>query len=586
MSTAFKTKSRDKKVMSESHKTTNKASGSMVTSTGAYNPLLGTFETVESLSSSLHNNGRFRSIDESDSNGADYDSVSNNGSCSGESEDHKEKAPNAAPKQEIIPGADNDKREKTRLKNERKHLRKKEKRAHKLHEKCSQFLMSRKLEALAQQLIAMGISHERATYALVLNEGKLEESINWLFDDGGANVVDKKKLDPTSGNLKLDVSQEFTSLLELETKYKCTKQDVENAVVKAEGDIEKAEVLLRKQKQEQSTASRKPEETSDSASVNNSNPPSVHTSQNTVAQLQPNSGMYPVGGEEVLDRNSAGYHRGSSYGNGESGNQSVTSLEKIHMNLQWMKLQRQNAVLEENYHMPYQQTSLPGSTEETHYVAALSDQFRRLQQQEMREPVTVMQQQHSQSGNTNVLPVSTNMNPSFTGGAASNGWYPSSRSDVMAQSKGYLPTRTLAPNDLNSNIMYQQLLYQGQANNGHRMLSGSSTPVSVAPAASLGLFSGYGASGTTSGLDWNTDGSMGQLDYNNIDWSLDKGLACPRPNQQYVGASTYETHMNGRTRMISNGMGLQLQESSREWTSPFEGKDLFSLSRQFVPPSL
>ncbi|KAJ4910925.1 hypothetical protein Rs2_05546 [Raphanus sativus] len=65
-------------------------------------------ETVESTGPSLlHNNGRFRNIDDSDSTGADCDSVSNNGSWSGDSEDHKEKAApsTATAKQETIPGA-------------------------------------------------------------------------------------------------------------------------------------------------------------------------------------------------------------------------------------------------------------------------------------------------------------------------------------------------------------------------------------------------------------------------------------------------------------------------------------------------
>ncbi|KAF2580761.1 hypothetical protein F2Q68_00000409 [Brassica cretica] len=117
---------------------------------------------------------------------------------------------------------------------------------------------------------------------------------------------------------------------------------------------------------------------------------------------------------------------------------------------------------------------------------------------------------------------------------------------------------------------------------------GGSAPHAVAPAASLGLFSGYGST-ASSGVDWNTDGSVGYSDYNNIDWSLDRGLACPRPNQQqYVAAaSPYEANMNGRTRSMGMGMGVQeaaLVGNGREWTSPFEGKDLFSLSRQYVPP--
>ena len=591
MSTAAKTtKSRDKKVVNESQKTPSKAASGSIG--GAYNPLLGTFQTVESTGSSpLHSNGRFKNIDESDSN---CDSASNNGSWSGDSEDHKEKAaPTTATtaKQEVIPGADNDKREKMRLKNERKHQRQKEKRAQELHERCCQFLMSRKLEVLAQQIVPMGIPHERATYALMLNEGKLQESVNWLFE-GGANVEDKK-LDPPSANLKIDISQELSRILELETKYKCSKQDVEKSVVTAEGDIEKAEESLRRQKQEQSTASIKVEDVS-----NNSAPaskvPSVQTSQNSVAaQLQPN---YHAGGE--VERKNLGYTRGSSYISGESGNQSVNPMDQINIKMEWMKMQQNNA-LEERKRMSYQQTPLPRPTEETHY----GDQFKRVQQQEMREPVMVMhqhqQQRHSQSAKANVLPVST-INSSFTvaataAGGGGSGWYPANRSEAAQSNNGYLPTRTLPPTDLNPNLMYQQQLqyqqYQGQVNSGHRVVGGSA-PHTVAPAASLGLFSGYGST-PSSGLEWNTDGSAAKSDYNNIDWSLDRGLACPRP--QYVEASPYETNMNGRTRMMGNGNGMSMamgaQEAAlvgngREWTSPFEGKDLFSLSRQYVPPSL
>nr|VDC86021.1 unnamed protein product [Brassica oleracea] len=575
MSTVSKTKSRDKKIVNDSQKATSQASGSIgATTGGAYNLLLGTVEST--LSSSLHNNGRFRSIDDSDSTGADCDSVSNNGSWSGDSEDHKEKVPptTATAKQEAIPGAadDDNKREKMRLKNERKHQRQKEKRAQELHERCCQFLMSRKLEVLVQQVqvIVMGISHERATYALMLNEGKLEESVNWLLDASGTSVADTK-LDPAYGSLKLDISQELGRILELEREYKCAKQDVEKAVVTAEGDIEKAEESLRRQKEEQSTASVKAEDVSDNASV--SRVPSVQESQNRVAaQLQPNSVMYTAGGEE--DRKSLGYLRG------ESGNERV---DRIHTELQWLKMQ-QNAAMEEKKRMLNQQTQLPRPREETHYVAAQGSQFKRLQQ---REPVMAMHQQQQRTQ----LPVST-MNSSFTVSGGSE-WYSANRSEA-AQSNGYLPTRTLPPSDLNSNLMYQQLQYrqyQGQGNNGHRTAGGSaSSQHAVAPAASLGLFSGYGST-SSSGVDWNTDGSAGYSDYNNIDWSLDRGLACPRPNQQqYVAASSpYEANMNGRTRTMGMAMGVQeaaLVGNGREWTSPFEGKDLFSLSRQYVPPSL
>ncbi|GJW18408.1 UBA-like protein [Tanacetum coccineum] len=46
----------------------------------------------------------------------------------------------------------------------------------------SGYLMSRKLEGLAQQLVAMRFSYERATMAIILNEGKVEQSVAWLFE--------------------------------------------------------------------------------------------------------------------------------------------------------------------------------------------------------------------------------------------------------------------------------------------------------------------------------------------------------------------------------------------------------------------
>ena len=103
---------------------------------------------------------------------------------------------------------------------------------------------------------------------------------------------------------------------------------------------------------------------------------------------------------------------------------------------------------------------------------------------------------------------------------------------------------------------------------------------------------------------------MNQLDYTNIDWSLDRssplstnssglwqGLAfMNNPTPMYDSSTpgmgvkpTMSTALpNGN--MISNALlqdgGMASAEasaaSSREWTSPFEGKDLFSLPRQFV----
>ncbi|KAL5071688.1 hypothetical protein RYX36_022575 [Vicia faba] len=108
----------------------------------------------------------------------EYDLISNNISCFGESEDTKEKAANSTIHLDIIPGCDNDKRDKIRLKNERKHQRQREMRAHELHDRCDAYLMSKKLENLVQKLMAVGFSSEQATLTLKLNDRKLEESIS------------------------------------------------------------------------------------------------------------------------------------------------------------------------------------------------------------------------------------------------------------------------------------------------------------------------------------------------------------------------------------------------------------------------
>ncbi|XP_010536149.1 PREDICTED: uncharacterized protein LOC104811209 [Tarenaya hassleriana] len=625
MSPSSKSRSKDMKAVNDLKKTPMEGSGSMSTETGilsgAYNDLLGTFQSIETFpttgSSFLHNSGRFRNIDESDSTGVDCDSVSNNGSWSGDSEDHKEKASNPPIQKETIPGADNDKREKIRLKNERKHQRQKEKRAQELHERCRQYLMSRKLEVLSQQLVAMGISQERATLALMLNVGKIEESINWLFDQDGGTKHAEQKTESAPRNLNIDISEELDRILELETRYRCTKQEVERAVVAAEGDIEKAEETLRRQKQEQSTCNKKPEETSDNPASSSDKLTTHPASQNTVSQLPLRAGLYPAG-QETRERKDFEYLRRSSLFAGgvpESVNQSSDHpLDIIQMKLEWMKFQA--AVMgEKNWSSPmsYHQPSAAAPKPEAHYMA-LGNQFKKLQQQDVREPVMAMQQHSRFVADTNPIPVLA-MSSSFPGTA--NGWYPLSRTEVP-QSNGFVPditaTRSLIPMDLSSNPTYPQLQYQGQMN-GHRSGAMATTAPAVAAAASLGLFSGFGPAPTSgsshSSLDWNTGDSMGQLDYTNIDWSLDKSPSFPRPDRQFPSSRTSAyNHNTDRyidrpwNRMRSdgwNGMGIvgmqevgigsggeiQRGKNARDWTSPFEGKDLFSLSRQFVSsPSL
>ncbi|KOM54820.1 hypothetical protein LR48_Vigan10g071200 [Vigna angularis] len=256
-----KSKSKDKKAGKEGQKPVAKSSGSANAVAGvpasAYNPLLGTFHTLEmqpASTSQVQSNGRFRNIDETDEHptgsvvaGVEYDSVSNNGSWSGESEDHKEKSSNPPVRLEAVPGADNDKREKIRQKNEKKHQRQKERRAQELHDRCSGYIMSRKLEALAQQLVAMGFSHDRATVALILNEGRVEESVAWLFE-GGEEADNHKDANISGSNLKIDISEELAQIADLEIKFSFSKQEVERAVVACEGDLDKAAESLRELK--------------------------------------------------------------------------------------------------------------------------------------------------------------------------------------------------------------------------------------------------------------------------------------------------------------------------------------------------
>ncbi|KAL9266488.1 hypothetical protein AKJ16_DCAP26150, partial [Drosera capensis] len=311
-----KSKSKDKKAGKE-QKASSKASAIVSATSGiptsAYNPVLGTFHTLEpsptSLAPSLHVNGRFKNIDESDDHsgsangsGGEYDSASNNDGRSVESEEQKDKIQNTPAKQEVVPGADNEKREKVRQKNERKHLRQKEKRAQELHERCGSYLKSRKLEALAQQLVGMGFSVERATMALLQKEGKVENAVVWLLER--CEEADKRT-DPSFDscvNVKIDISQELAKIAEMELRFKCSKQDVERAVVACEGDLDKAEETLRLQKQDSPPSMQKLEEASDLPSLSNDNI-SLALNQNLVRPL-PKSGSNNILQQRRDEKNS------------------------------------------------------------------------------------------------------------------------------------------------------------------------------------------------------------------------------------------------------------------------------------------
>ncbi|XP_020552315.1 uncharacterized protein LOC105170953 isoform X1 [Sesamum indicum] len=653
MSPASRSKSKDKKAGKEPQKGISKPSGHANTSNGTpasgYNPLLGTFHTFEAApvpsASPLHVNGRFRNIDDTDDHngnssaaGVEYDSVSNNGSWSGESEDHKEKTSQPHPRQESVPGADNDKREKIRQKNERKHQRQKERRAQELHERCSGYLMSRKLEALAQQLVAMGFSQERATMALILNEGRVEESVAWLFEGGEEDKHMEHNLD-SGGNLKIDISEELARITDMEIRYKASKQEVERAVVSCEGDLEKAEELLKAQKEEPPAVPSKPEETGDPPTVANSKQP-IAISQNPL-RIQGKSNSSTIV-QQKRDEKDFNYTKvpvtiGSSV---EPGSKNIQVLKKVQPKLDWTKPQQISAPAEKRWASaasnasssfsvasPLQASPPPAKTE-SRYMA-VGNELKNLQLGSVKEPVIVMQRPQSINGKQ-APSTSLSSSPPGTG----VGWYPNSVETVKPH--GFVPppvavSRSLSPNGVTSNPFYNQLHYQPQqqfvsssssmdslgTTRGNGLWSRGGASPALAAASSLGLFSGVGTNGTSgssSPVDWNTGSSMLQFDYTNIDWSLDRGSLSSRPNGLWTGAN-YSMQNNARTYdsfayglgmksamrpVLSNGNGAPhpgLQDGvtstdptgggSREWTSPFEEKDLFSLPRQFVSsPSL
>ncbi|KAJ7299739.1 hypothetical protein O6H91_01G036300 [Diphasiastrum complanatum] len=172
----------------------------------------------------------------------EYDSVSNNGSCSGESEDQTQAIPKE--KQSGSPGLGpgSEKRDKIRWKNEKKHQRQKERRAKDLKDRSTGYLMSRKLEILAEQLVSMGFPSDRATMALILNEGHVESSVAWLLEGGDEQVKEGWKID---GDLKIDISEELARIAELEIRYKYQRIEVERAIVACQGDVDKAAEWLR-----------------------------------------------------------------------------------------------------------------------------------------------------------------------------------------------------------------------------------------------------------------------------------------------------------------------------------------------------
>ncbi|XP_061363823.1 uncharacterized protein LOC133307337 [Gastrolobium bilobum] len=635
MSPSMKSKSKSKEKVSagagkEQQKTSPKTSGSTNHGSGipasAYNPILGTFQALEtSLVASyapIHDNSHFPKIDDTDENSSspqgtvsEYDSVSNNSSCSGESEDPKEKLTNSSLRLDVIPGCDNDRREKIRLKKERKHQRQREKRAQELHDRCNGYLMLRKLEALAQQLVAMGFSSERATLALMVNDGKLEESVSWLFEGSEEEPYTKDTTKIVSeGNLKIDLSEELAHISAMEVKHNCSKQEVERVVVACEGDLQKAENTLKSRKQESLVTQLRSED----SAQNNS--------------LMRSQGL-PAASVSMQER-----VNGNDFNNSKVGGTDSMFPKPGSRNLQSLNSNHPNELTEKRWGvtgsspstmltMAQSMQSLSPFLKVEAQPSALRNEGRMIQQVVGREPVIMMQ--HTQFTNTKQNSLSSmNSLPSGT-----TGWYENSIPTIenIRSNEKLLQTHTIGSVSTDYLEQFCQAPYKehsyvfepvdssstgveiykpmGASSPSHTIpsqhhgswsMSASSSPALTVP-PSLGLFSGHQNAARTfnanSHVDWNTGGLMPEFDYTSIDWSLD----CPSSSKSGglwvgVGLSSMLRNSSGNNRMASSCMtGLQnvsmAKETSttsglREWTTHFVGKDIFSVSRQFVasPP--
>ncbi|XP_072977879.1 uncharacterized protein [Typha angustifolia] len=587
-----------------------------------YNPISGTFHTLEERPVSLlvtQNNGRFRTIDESEEHSVsslgttvEFDSASNNGSCSGESEDQKEKT-SSAHRVESIPGCDTDKRDKIRQKNERKHQRQKEKRIQELHDRCSGYLMSRKLETLSQQLVSMGFSSEQATMALMQNEGRLEESISWLFEvvEESKQLVEENVHCGT--NLKIDITDELAKMADMEVKYKCTKQEIERAVVACEGDLTKVEEVLKVQKQESATAPTKLEELSDPSCFNLSslNNKSVMSAPNPSAGAQ-----LKVASTETrqLRRDEREFYHATAQINRavpqELANINLHSLRRMPPKPEGGR-QQVAAPLEKRWLSANSTSLVSYSSSPSIAVPPMkSDAWSMMERNgvktnALREPVIVMQRPQSINANQRVPSPSLSISASPP---ASAGWYSNGMSSQIKVPNGVLGHSL--PNQGLYSSTNQQFAHQNHLRNfnsdpielatsgwGGGLHAGTSPSPLVVP-SSLGLFTRSGSASAP--VDWST-GGLTPCDYTSIDWSLDTKLLMPSIKSDLLSDTWSTMFMGGKAvrhamnagdvniaglRNSNLAIDSSFSAGSHEWTSPFSEKDLFRASRNFVthPP--
>lgn len=583
MPSASKSKSKDRsaaKAPKEQPKVAAKPMGNG-TVASAYNNFSGKFHLLEPSSSLLvsQGNDKLRNTDEIDEHSrsshgtGDFDCASNNGSCSGESEDPKEKSTSTAPRVDSVPGCDVDKREKIRQKNEKKHQRQKERRAQELHERCKGYLMSRKLEALAQKLVAMGFSSDQATMALIQNEGSLEESVAWLCSfDGSEEAKQQTAADQQPGvNLKIDITDELAKIATLEVKFKCTKQEIERAVVSSEGDLEKAEEVLKTQKQESTATASKPEGSGDSSGL--ANKAQLMLAQNPTRPQT--NGFSSVGAQQMrrdekdlnykLLLNGSGPKEHAVKGfqplapsvKPEMGRPQFVQPEKRRLNA--------NSVPSVSYvtssPLP---VAAPQIKSETRHVAGGNEVKNAMHNGNLRESVVVMQRPQSAAAKQSLPSTSHSMFAS----EPPREWYLNGASGVDMMLNGGLGhgLRNMSLDGVNSSKQFVHANHQQSfvsnpidlAANGWGGTWGSGgTSSSLGAASSLGLFRGWSSSESSSSLsrpDWRTNGPS-PCDYTSIDWSLDTTLLNPAAKSEWLSDTWSTMFMGGRSTRPSGNLG-------------------------------
>ncbi|GJN14384.1 hypothetical protein PR202_gb01207 [Eleusine coracana subsp. coracana] len=584
MPSASKSKSKDRsaaKVAKEQPKVATKPMGNG-TLASTYNNLSGKFHVLEPSASLLSSQGndKFRNTDEIDEHSrsshgtGDFDCASNNGSCSGESEDPKEKGTSTAPRVDSVPGCDMDKREKIRQKNEKKHQRQKERRAQELHERCKGYLMSRKLEVLAQKLVAMGFSSDQATMALIQNEGCVEESVTWLCNfDGSEEAKHQLAADQQSAaNLKIDIADELAKIVSLEAKYKCSKQEVERAVVSCEGDLEKAEEVLKTQKQESTSVPSRPEGSGDSSGL--ANKQHVMLAQNP-ARPQAN-GFSSVGDHQARREEKDLNYKLLVNGSGPKeppikGFQPLSAQSKPELaRQQFVPPEKRRVSANSVPSVPYVASSplpvaVPQLKSDMRHLAGGNEVRSAMPNGNLRESVTVMQRPQSTSTKQSLPSTSHSM---FASEPSSRDWYLNGTSSVDMMLNGGLGhgLRNMTLDNVNSvkpfgHANHQQSFVSNPielAANGWGGTWGSgATSSSRAVTSSLGALRGWNSSESSSTLshaDWRTNG-LAPYDYTSVDWSVDTSLFNPAGKSERLSDTWSTMFMGGRSARAPGNLG-------------------------------